>query len=202
MAIGRNRRCCPKQWHRHNRQLRKRYRGKGVAITGVIAPSIGTIACAQKDSASTATERPRRWCARKHLSLPTRQLKLPNTITKGKSISRASHSAAQPEAADAPVQLSPRSCVLVVEDEPLVVMEIAQVLDAAGFHVAGPVDSTSAALELLRHERCDAAVLDINLGGETSEAIALSCLKAACRSSHYRVICVSNTRPRSGMLLR
>jgi DNA-binding NarL/FixJ family response regulator len=56
-------------------------------------------------------------------------------------------------------------------------MEIAQVLDAAGFNVAGPVGSARAALELLKQKRCDAAVLDINLGSETSEAVALELSK-------------------------
>jgi PAS domain S-box-containing protein len=91
---------------------------------------------------------------------------------------RSSHAAARPDAAAAPAQLDPRPRVLVVEDEPLVAMEIAQVLDAAGFDVAGPVGSASAALELLKHKGCDAAVLDINLGGETSEAVALELLKS------------------------
>jgi CheY-like chemotaxis protein len=90
---------------------------------------------------------------------------------------RSSHAAARPDAAATRAQMSPRSRVLVVEDEPLVAMEIAQVLDAAGFDVAGPVGNTSAALELLKHKGCDAAVLDINLGGETSEAVALELLK-------------------------
>lgn len=52
-------------------------------------------------------------------------------------------------------------------------MEIAQVLDAAGLDVAGPVAGATAALDLLKRGRCDAAVLDINLGGETSEPVAL-----------------------------
>jgi CheY-like chemotaxis protein len=91
---------------------------------------------------------------------------------------RPCHAAAKPDAAAAPVELCPRSRVLVVEDEPLVAMEIAQVLDAAGFDVAGPVGSTPAALELLKHKGCDAAVLDINLGGETSEAVALELLQS------------------------
>jgi PAS domain S-box-containing protein len=91
---------------------------------------------------------------------------------------RPSHAAARPDAAVTPVQSCPRSRVLVVEDEPLVAMEIAQVLDAAGFDVAGPVGSTSAALELLKRKGCDAAVLDINLGGETSEAVAVVLLES------------------------
>ena len=84
----------------------------------------------------------------------------------------------RPEAAGTSEQLSTRSRVLIVEDEPFVAMEIAQVLDAAGFDVAGPVGRTEAALELLKHKGCDAAVVDINLGGETSEAVAFELTKS------------------------
>jgi PAS domain S-box-containing protein len=90
---------------------------------------------------------------------------------------RPFHAGASPGAPVTPVQFCPRACVLVVEDEPIVALEIAQVLDAAGFDVAGPVGSTPAALQLLKHGGCDAAVLDINLGGETSEAVALELLR-------------------------
>ena len=65
-----------------------------------------------------------------------------------------------------------RPRILVVEDEALVAIEIAHVLTEAGFEIVGPARRVSAALELLRRSGCDAAVLDINLGRETSEAIA------------------------------
>ena len=70
-----------------------------------------------------------------------------------------------------------RPRVLVVEDEAFVAMEIAQVLDAGGFDVAGPVGGVAAALELVKRLGCDAAVLDINLGRETSELVALELTK-------------------------
>jgi PAS domain S-box-containing protein len=66
-----------------------------------------------------------------------------------------------------------RPRVLVVEDEALVAMEIAHALTGAGFDVAGPARNVATALELLKRQGCDAAVLDINLGHETSEAIAI-----------------------------
>ena len=68
--------------------------------------------------------------------------------------------------------LGHRPKVLVVEDEGLVALEIAQVLRAANFEVLGPVRSVAPALSLLEETGCDVAVLDINLGGETSEPIA------------------------------
>ncbi len=62
--------------------------------------------------------------------------------------------------------------VLVVEDEPLVAAEIAAILTDAGFEVLGPVGTVGQALALLERQGCDAALLDTNLGNETSEPIA------------------------------
>ena len=67
--------------------------------------------------------------------------------------------------------------VLVVEDEALVAAEISQILRNAGFQVVGPAGRVEKALHLLNEVGCDAAVLDIQLGGETSELIA--CVLAA-----------------------
>ncbi len=67
---------------------------------------------------------------------------------------------------------SSRPKVLVVEDETLVAMEIAHVLRHADFEVLGPARTAAQALSLLDEIGCDAAVLDINLGGETSELVA------------------------------
>ncbi|MGA7325346.1 MAG: PAS domain S-box protein [Rhodomicrobium sp.] len=69
-------------------------------------------------------------------------------------------------------RLDKRSRILVVEDEPLVAIEIAQVLNEAGFAVMGPARNVAPALSLIDETSCDAAVLDIKLGGETSEPIA------------------------------
>ncbi|MCL2430293.1 MAG: response regulator, partial [Alphaproteobacteria bacterium] len=63
--------------------------------------------------------------------------------------------------------------VLVVEDEAVVALEIEEDLRQAGFEVVGPAARVVEALELLNEFGCDAAVLDINLGTETSEPIAL-----------------------------
>jgi DNA-binding response OmpR family regulator len=62
--------------------------------------------------------------------------------------------------------------VLVVEDDALVGLDIADQLSEAGFHVVGPAVSVEAALRLLRTTECDMAVLDVNLGRETSEQVA------------------------------
>ncbi|MBT3069647.1 PAS domain S-box protein [Rhodomicrobium sp. Az07] len=81
--------------------------------------------------------------------------------------------------ASVPTKLPPaspqsgRGCVLVVEDEALVALEIGHALREARFEVLGPARCVAQALELLKVSRCGAAVLDINLGSETSETVAL-----------------------------
>ncbi|NYT39368.1 GAF domain-containing protein [Sphingomonas sp. R-74633] len=62
--------------------------------------------------------------------------------------------------------------VLIIEDEPLVAMEIAGQLEDAGAHVVGPATNVPAALSLIERYRVDAALLDANLGGQTVDAIA------------------------------
>jgi DNA-binding response OmpR family regulator len=62
--------------------------------------------------------------------------------------------------------------VLVVEDEPIIALDIREQLDDAGFEVLGPVTSVANALQLIAERGCDVAVLNVNLGNETSEPIA------------------------------
>jgi two-component sensor histidine kinase/CheY-like chemotaxis protein len=62
--------------------------------------------------------------------------------------------------------------VLIVEDEGLVAADMAFLLKDEGYGVLGPVGSVKAALALLDKKSCDGAVLDVNLGRETSEPIA------------------------------
>jgi DNA-binding response OmpR family regulator len=59
-----------------------------------------------------------------------------------------------------------------VEDELLTAMELDVTLRSAGFQVLGPAANVGAALELLRAERPDAAVLDVNLAGEWVTPVA------------------------------
>ena len=62
--------------------------------------------------------------------------------------------------------------ILLVEDEYLIALELEAVLRAAGYRVAGPAGDVSAALELLKTDRPDAAVLDVNLAGEWVTPVA------------------------------
>lgn len=64
--------------------------------------------------------------------------------------------------------------VLVVEDDALLAMDLAQNLSAAGLEVVGPATSVSRALALIRNNAFDVAVIDVNLGRETAEPIALT----------------------------
>jgi CheY-like chemotaxis protein len=62
--------------------------------------------------------------------------------------------------------------VLVVEDDVLLARCIADLLEDAGAIVIGPATSVGSALRLLADESIDMASLDIDLGHETSIAIA------------------------------
>jgi DNA-binding response OmpR family regulator len=58
------------------------------------------------------------------------------------------------------------------EDEYLVAMGLELAVQSAGYQVLGPVAHVGDALVLLRQERPDAAVLDVNLAGEWVTPVA------------------------------
>ena len=64
--------------------------------------------------------------------------------------------------------------ILVVEDEPLLAMDIAGQLEDAGAEVIGPAADVVEALGLIERYRFDAALLDANLDGTPVDAIAAS----------------------------
>jgi len=64
-----------------------------------------------------------------------------------------------------------------VEDEPLIAMDFSHTLSEAGYMVIGPANSVAQGLALLAQFGCDVALLDINLGRETSEPIARELFK-------------------------
>jgi PAS domain S-box-containing protein len=66
-----------------------------------------------------------------------------------------------------------RTRILLVEDEALVGMEAMEELSAAGYEVIGPAGSVAHALFLLEAHSCDVAALDVNLGNETAEPVAV-----------------------------
>ena len=63
-------------------------------------------------------------------------------------------------------------CVLVVEDDYFIALELCNALRAAGADVIGPARDVQTALAAIRDERIDCGVLDINLRGQMAFEIA------------------------------
>lgn len=63
--------------------------------------------------------------------------------------------------------------VLIVEDEPIIAISLALVLEAAGHAIIGPVRSSREAVELCRQQRPALALVDINLEGRP-DGVALA----------------------------
>jgi two-component sensor histidine kinase len=61
---------------------------------------------------------------------------------------------------------------LVVEDKPLIALDIAGYLQAAGANVAGPAGTEDAALRLIEETVLDGVLLDVNLRGKSADRIA------------------------------
>jgi CheY-like chemotaxis protein len=62
--------------------------------------------------------------------------------------------------------------VLVVEDEMMIAMLIEDMLEEFGCNLVGPATNVPRALELIGKEQVDVAVLDLNLDGHDTYAIA------------------------------
>lgn len=75
-------------------------------------------------------------------------------------------------AADASPPPAAQRRVLVVEDEPLVAILLDEALQDGGYEVVGPVENLKSAIQLAGSERIDVAVLDINIDGTISDAVA------------------------------
>ena len=65
-----------------------------------------------------------------------------------------------------------RERILVVEDDFLVAALLADILESVGWQVVGPVAHLDTALDAAASEDFDAAVLDVNLGGQTVYPVA------------------------------
>ena len=63
-------------------------------------------------------------------------------------------------------------CVLVVEDEAIVALDLAFMLEEAGADVVGPALTLEAAEKLSNDDRITVAVLDVRLGDKTVEPVA------------------------------
>lgn len=62
--------------------------------------------------------------------------------------------------------------ILVVEDNPLIALDIVSELTDRGFEVVGPVGRVEKGLDLIAREQLSIAVLDVSLGADNSFEIA------------------------------
>jgi two-component system, response regulator PdtaR len=62
--------------------------------------------------------------------------------------------------------------VLIVEDELLIALDLAMVLETDGWRVLGPARTVAEALRLLKTDRPSVALLDVNLGREWVTPVA------------------------------
>jgi len=70
-------------------------------------------------------------------------------------------------------KLQKKHRILIVEDEALVAIHIADILQSHGFEVVGTCQSVSQALaHLENNDCCDAAILDAHLRNESASAVA------------------------------
>ncbi|MDG2201745.1 MAG: response regulator [Phycisphaerales bacterium] len=66
---------------------------------------------------------------------------------------------------------------LIVEDSYLLGLQMKMDLESLGMVIHGPVPNVQRAMDVIEKEEVDAAILDINLGNETSFPIALALMK-------------------------
>ncbi len=83
-----------------------------------------------------------------------------------------SDTAPAPGSRDEAEQASARTCVLLVEDEALVGMMLRDVLTGLGVSVIGPVGKAADAVAVAQDCDIEAAILDVNLGGELVYPVA------------------------------
>jgi CheY-like chemotaxis protein len=65
-----------------------------------------------------------------------------------------------------------RSRILIVEDEPFIALTLEDMLVELGFALAGTVSQVAEAIELVKREPVDCALLDVNLGTEKIDPVA------------------------------
>lgn len=70
--------------------------------------------------------------------------------------------------------------VLVVEDSFLIAWSLRKMLSDLGCEVIGPASTVRGALDLMHNHACDAAILDVNLAGETSMPVAAELTEQGC----------------------
>lgn len=79
--------------------------------------------------------------------------------------------------------------ILVVEDQPLIALEAKQAIEAAGYEVIGPAYTLEDALFVAKTEPIDAALLDVDIGGQPVYIVA-----DILRARHIPFVFVSGFR--------
>ena len=70
----------------------------------------------------------------------------------------------------------PKPRILIVEDEPMIALDLEDLLADADFEIAGVVSTVETALRFVANIAIDAVVLDANLGGTSAAPVALALL--------------------------
>ncbi|PTM39532.1 response regulator receiver domain-containing protein [Bosea sp. 124] len=68
--------------------------------------------------------------------------------------------------------MQPRSRVLIVEDEPIIALDVEGILTDAGFELAGTLATCASAMEWLKANQGDVALLDVDLQDGSCELVA------------------------------
>ena len=69
-------------------------------------------------------------------------------------------------------QRKPR--ILIIEDEPLIALDVKEMLEDAGFEIVGLASTLDQALSLIRSEFFEAAIVDANLAGISANPAAMA----------------------------
>ena len=85
--------------------------------------------------------------------------------------------------------------ILVVEDEFLIALDIAGVLEQAGLAVIGPAANVGDALQAIEQEVVHGALLDANFAGEPVSRVADALTRAASPSPLSAAMAASSFRP-------
>ena len=96
----------------------------------------------------------------------------------------------------------PRPLALIVEDEFLIAMALEALLTSHGWRVLGPAMSIEGALSLLREERPDVAVLDLNIQNRFVTPVAEMLSSWGCRFSWPVRKCICLQRSPSWRMFR
>ena len=69
---------------------------------------------------------------------------------------------------------SPARRILIVEDEPIIALNYASILQDAGYQVVGPVSTINEGIAIVEREPVDGAVLDIDINGVPVDPIIMA----------------------------